>query len=910
VASDHLRNKIVFKLVEDIERLSGGDFEQFGYEIMRLLLPGRWEERGTTIDGAPRGYTVDTSSNGATNVGEMSSEAGYFEDMSKPEADLEHALTLHPDAKSIWLLSSRAASASQTTAIAATASSFRRKHRKVKNVEILDARAIATEIYRHIGRRDLVQRLSNALPTIERLADESAFSHAIPSVASLVERPTVEADIRSALASRTRVILQGMSGAGKTALAARVAASLRDSYDNVIWVDAHGITEISALSNIDVMRSGFTHNVRTLLTQDKILLVLDDPSFALSALNTLSQGQSKIIATAQAATGAEVIHVADVEEGEAAAILTQEIAAPCPEGLIASVRAAVGGHALVLRALNRLADAHGWQAVKDCLDSDNIAGLEDDTNRKVLRRILRRQAEELSDELALVRWVDAPRFHEEIATLVSTLAVNNLSKRGFLAGTSPGYVRVHDLVFRAIVAEVAVSDAQQSRLTDRMARLIRDESETDRLLLQRLARGQVELFKRLANDTHAPAFTYMVALARTGEDSIAILGDPWMAAGEIVEKDSLEDANLEIRSLIEVVEALNTLRNDYRPKKEAQSGLERDVAAFTLLLEHDRLSSEQRKMLRHHYAKMLIRLDRKAEAESIFRDLLDADPRFAAARLQLARILPKGADAIRESILILAQHDTSPNTVSLNVLLETLRVLALNDVDMTRHESLIMASIEHAGEMDLAVAVRVVSDVAQRLHFKAPELVLRIFKSIQWPALAAAPSDRFDWAQAHKFAAKAARNDEAVRDQFLNAAVDAYQQTTLTKPYHRTQFADALIELKRYEEANEQLELIPSDKMDPFAWQRKAQALRGVGDLASALAAIDSAINTLTSKDERYRPTFLADRSRIRRALDEPDALLDLERAIALLPEGDKHRNRLQEELDNARKSPQGTQLL
>ncbi|HVH40522.1 MAG TPA: hypothetical protein VM764_10880, partial [Gemmatimonadaceae bacterium] len=233
-------------------------------------------------------------------------------------------------------------------------------------------------------------------------------------------------------------------------------------------------------------------------------------------------------------------------------------------------------------ALNRVASAHGWQSVRECVETDSIAGLEDDLHRKVLRRVLRRQSEELSDELALVRWLAAPRFHEELAKLASMLATGNLDRRGFLAGTTPGYVRVHDLVFKAILAETTISDAQDQRFAERMARLIRDESDTDRLLLQRLARGQSALFKRLARNRPDPAFTYMVALARSGEDSIAILESPWKAAGKLVERTELENASLEIRSVIETVEALNTLRTDYQTKDEARAGLERDVDALTL----------------------------------------------------------------------------------------------------------------------------------------------------------------------------------------------------------------------------------------------------------------------------------------------------------------------------------------
>jgi hypothetical protein len=70
--SDRFRMKVLSKLEEEINHLSGGTFEQFGYKVMPLIQPGDWSERGTTGDGAPRKGTVDTSSNAAAYVGEMS----------------------------------------------------------------------------------------------------------------------------------------------------------------------------------------------------------------------------------------------------------------------------------------------------------------------------------------------------------------------------------------------------------------------------------------------------------------------------------------------------------------------------------------------------------------------------------------------------------------------------------------------------------------------------------------------------------------------------------------------------------------------------------------------------------------------------------------------------------------------
>jgi hypothetical protein len=194
--SDHFRNRVISQLADEINHLSGATFEQFGYKVMPLVQPGDWIERGTTIDGASRKATVDTSLAGSAFVGEMSSKAGYFNgELEKPKADLRHAFDIHPQVKHIWLLSARTASASQTTNIDNAITEFKKAHPSVETARILDARQIAIQLFRHLGSHDLVRDFSHYPPGLTKLAEEHAFSDGIPSISSLVPRPGVEASI-------------------------------------------------------------------------------------------------------------------------------------------------------------------------------------------------------------------------------------------------------------------------------------------------------------------------------------------------------------------------------------------------------------------------------------------------------------------------------------------------------------------------------------------------------------------------------------------------------------------------------------------------------------------------------------------------------------------------------------------
>ncbi len=51
--ADAFQQNVIRTLVGEIFSLTGGRFEQFGYELMDALEPAQWSRRGTTIEGAP-----------------------------------------------------------------------------------------------------------------------------------------------------------------------------------------------------------------------------------------------------------------------------------------------------------------------------------------------------------------------------------------------------------------------------------------------------------------------------------------------------------------------------------------------------------------------------------------------------------------------------------------------------------------------------------------------------------------------------------------------------------------------------------------------------------------------------------------------------------------------------------------
>ena len=281
-------------------------------------------------------------------------------------------------------------------------------------------------------------------------------------------RPNDERTVIDRLAAQPFVVVAGMSGIGKSALAAHVANVLRPQFELIVWHDGHDLQDIRQLADLDVRRTGTRHNVASLMRRYPCLVILDDATLPQGQLRSIDYGKSKVVVTCQTSGEPGAITLGDLDPDVGRAVLEADVTVPCPVDLLARVRATVGGHPLLLRALNRIALDEGWAGVAACCP-DAVDALEDDRNEKVCRRILTRHAAALSTELEFVRWCNRARMDAELlAVCASRLAAKNLLERGFLAATAPGDVRVHDIVYRSIRAVVEVSPAREQLFRDRL----------------------------------------------------------------------------------------------------------------------------------------------------------------------------------------------------------------------------------------------------------------------------------------------------------------------------------------------------------------------------------------------------------------------------------------------------------
>lgn len=901
--TDVFRRKVIKTVAEEIGLVTGGEFEQFAYRVMEVIYPANWTERGTTIEGAPRGHTVDTSASSSELIAEISSEADYFANaMTKVQESLDHAVCLHKGVKRIWLLSSRERKSSQFTASEEIANCFRRKHPSVEAIEILDSREIAIRIFDNLDSERLVRSLAAYLPSIGRLADESAFSHHVPQDAGYQLRPDLEDLIWHQLSTLQCVTISGFSGIGKTAVAAAIARAYKDDFDAVIWCDAQALDNVHSLASIDVNRSGVKHNIENLLRRQKCLLVLDDTKLSCRNLATIPAGDSRLILTTQVSDDPNAVQIAPMKRDEARTLLQSDVVAPCPDPVFERVHGSVGGYPLLLNALNRIAQDEGWDAVDACC-GDAILALEDEKHKKVCIRIVEKHKDSLKHEFAFIRWCGTPVFDPQLAaTCVSSRAIQNLAKRGFLSATGSPAIRVHDMVYGAVCAVIECSASEAREFHNKLDAYIRSVCESDGPALRRIVTMHACLFRQIAEHDPRSSFLYAVALHRALDTPISVFGDVVAKARDVAALTDWRGREIDVRAIIEAVEAIYTILSCTKGQEAARASLEKNIAALDALATSSSARGEFQRDVKHHHAKMLVRRDMMSDAEHQFAALIRQYPSFAASRLQLARIFAKTnrkSEALEQLQEIVQQRASDRTSVTIEIILEALReIAALASLDeLIKYETGIISSIAEARETDKSLALRLISSVAQKTWFTMPSLVLAMYDSIEWrDAVPGSDQEHFEWAQAHKSAAKAinARVDPR-RTEFLEAAIEAYQRIPRPNQYYSVQYAEALVLLERFQEANIALDHIKPNERNEFWYQRHAQALLGEKRLADALAAIKKGIDML--HDHKYKAAFLEDRYKIRKALCDTAASDDLVAAITCLPAGDKYRLELEEKL-------------
>lgn len=888
--NEELRSRYVRDLTDDLRLVGGARLELWLRPLWERLAGAPVNARGVNLQGAPvkgtlDGYWPDGS------VSEASSDAKYFDrPYTKARHDFNHVLQTAPGVRVVRLFCTQLAPPSVWTFYERVNRS--RIRPKGYELDLWDGKKIAEYIVDNLLTDDrYVTRVGDALPNLRRIAEQNAVSNRLPLLsAGYRGRQAEEVDLLARLTRTKSVVVSGFGGIGKSEFACAVALSHRPNVDQVIWVDGSKITAADELRSHDVRLNGYRLNILSLLGSSKALLILDNVQcdLDLAQLDEACGANSNVIITSQVSFGPDPLQLGFLENEDAQAILSTGMPAQCPDDILTHVMAAVEGHPLVLRLLNKMGvQSQNWKPV--VLACDHIAGAADERRQMVADRILSQHLNVLGLELSVFKWASTASVDRALFEWIAgDVGIEKLERWALTARGQSDAVRIHDLVFASAkrLGERIHVDAESFK--DRLDTFLGNHVAPKRLEFFKVVGRHRGLIERLLMEDPQPgALRYAYLHSRIpSELQPSLLGDPEAD----VMKGLRGDPRIWLLSVVEAIEADYRRVRDLGDKDAAKTTLITRLNVFESLLSDPRIPEDLRVIAEHHKAKSVLKLARADEARAMFEAIVTTHPSMYPARLQLARLLEADPQRAKRLIfdLIDAEFDM-PGTVSTSVLIETLSSMRRKHLkpfvrEMTdAYGSFMAAQLKAAACLGEDQPIRAFAAIGPEWSYHWPGLFLEVLSEIEVgePEEAEDDDERGALGRVLSAAGKLLlrqKNPSEAKLRFEQA--DKFFSNFQREPslFARVQHADVLLRLHKSADAATVLDAIPAAKRDPFWQLRRAETHLDQGELVPARACIDAG---LAIAQGEYRSTFLNVKSDIQYLAGEPQHLDTLTDAIA-----------------------------
>ena len=891
--------------VEHIERLiegigligPGPMFERFGAKFLDHHLGADLVHRGLNAQLNPVGGTVDSVDDAGRLAAEYSIEKDYFQARwAKPTKDVLHVLKLHPEVREVYLLSSQRS----TPADIKTAKSRVKGWPgfQYRTIHYYDARRIAEVIVDELLLDDAaIRALVEHLPVLDRVLNEHRATLTVPTVdPRRVALSIVDDAIDAALSNANPVVtISGLAGSGKSDAAAAYVNSRRHRYQTTMWVEGAELSKVADLTSKRLWQGGADLNVAGMLRTKRCLLVIDDlsPDIAPADLQPFCLSGSHILVTRRESAQGD-ISIPAFNTSEAREILDRDMSERCPDAVLRALMKVVGGHPLSLALANKaVASGVPWSEIGE--DCDSIAELVDGRER-LADRILGRLKPLLATELTVFDWVGQSSCdYRFLRSIIRMPGMVKIGGQGLRAADRPAVIRLHDVVYASLKVQGWLS-AERAAVLDQqldvhLCMLIEEES----LALLMLATAMRTKLESIAKTRFSPAvLVALLAVWRPDEVDTDALSAPEAYLSEL-EVRGTPVSYVEVRLILETIESL------YRVDKlesidTAKARLTDRLPLFERLLALRLLNTSSLAETRHHWGKAFKILGRVEDASREFETVMaSADP-LDATRLQLIRLYAGSDDRavhLADEILTAAR---TPLTVISSVVLGVMENLswakgpALHAL-FDKHADLIEREIIEAADAGFEQAYAALASVGRYWSWHEPAKLKNIFGAIPVPAVETA-DDRTS-AALGEILLKLAKSNFPPDRELQNQAVSYYRSIAEPSDFHLQKYGEVLIDLRQFPEAEAVLMRVSNIMSDAFATYRLSQAKLGQGHSEEALCLIDAALATLDEAKQKFAGSFLAHRFKVRQAKADPDAIDDLDKAIAASEPG-KYRTYLE----------------
>ncbi|WP_211923321.1 hypothetical protein [Duganella radicis] len=824
------RNLLIQRLIDSLSGMGPGSiFERFGVVLIERLCDVRLVQRGSSVGGSPVGGALDAVSEDGSVVVEASIAKGYFAgSMSKPWGDLDHALTLAPLAKDIYLLSSQRAETGVIEAMNNTA--LQQPRMAGRRLHLMDSRSIAEAIIDTLMLYDdAVDDLAQHLHILAEIRDDHPASLNAPPLSTFyVKNEAVDRELDRRLDSEVCVEVVGIGGIGKSQAAAACLLRNEGRFHYRFWVSGRDIASVEQLSSVPVRRGGAERNVSALLRRNRTFLVVDDasPSLSVEQLANLCGPDSRILITRQNPSfGAFAMPTMDAQQ--ARTLLGRGLDQPVPEKAFRAIWRAIGGHPLSLALLNTAA-CQGvlWDDLAD--DCANVAKLPVDGAR-LADRILGRLKPAIEEELCLFQW--AGQSHCDRAFfkhVVGVIRLKAFEQYGLTAPEGDASIRIHDIVFAALKSLNWLTDEKAREIDGQLEAFILQQIRGDGYGLQLIAsqlRGKIT--SNVEKGDRRAAFLYVLSMVWMGSAiPIHLLPDPQKEAQRLKSLGAVGN-EVAILVVLESIEARGRSLRQASGDEAVSAWLPTVVRAYDDLAAMEGLSPRQTAEIKHHRAKTLSAVGEDLEAERLFEEVVAAYP-LNEAKLQLVRSYSrqprkyeKAKQYASEIIKAKLSGSVSPSlTLALGDALNGARQTWAGEL-IAEHEELFLSEALYSAAIGIPQGYHSVASFVRALVWHAPDQVGKVLDRLPEPSPWMLDDDQSRGSYAEIMLLASNVGDESI---YLNQALEAYEALKVPNHYQKRKWGEVLYRLSRYEEAEAILETIE----DKSGWIWLAHSLSQV----------------------------------------------------------------------------------
>ncbi|MBQ7009187.1 MAG: hypothetical protein IJN05_08250 [Ruminococcus sp.] len=851
-------------LQQIISNLDSITFEKFGYVFSDIITGLKLKHRGLNTNNQPVKSTVDAFSDNGEIVFEFSVDKRYFDVFDKADNDVEHAVSNHPQVKSIYLVTNNEASPLQGTNFANHIKQLEQSY----NVTIYwyDSRQIAEYIENTLISEPLcLQRFISVVPEIPKL-----FSSKLQHLHFPKTPENYYYDISTSykiISTKKALYIHGISGAGKTTLALKLKDELANNtlISDVCMVDAKNIHSNNDLCHATVNDEYNTNLLSVIESKPHTLTIIDNLSIdeegITEELFTLLNSSSYLIITSQLecrfanTNGFSFLCVSPTDE-QAEKILNYKIPKDqkCPDNLQSSIFQKTSKNPYVLEIIRRFVwiDDLSWGDIETQLNE--ISSIETPDHTTICKKIIGNHFDALCKEIAILKLLHTQKISKSLLKkLIGTQGVEKLRRRSLIL-INDEIVILHDIVFNAVTSiEIDLLQYKNNFITSFYSYyLTTSELKTKEfyVALHLHARLIKELF---SEDKTSSEKGYLYLLAFPDDnfklvDSIDIMNY------------SIDSSmtQLQLKFIIELIE--------YNYKRDKAVLIESDfankiknyVALFSRLA-----NILDDKLIQHHLGKFYIYTNNYDEAKTIFEHLVHIGYSYKS-KFQLIRVyqhLKINTDMTYEMIKeIITAYRNDVNSISLSLVLDTYSELSRTHNNELKKELLfddfdtVRLAITAAQANTYDHPYMVLSNIADYYTYEYPDKLITIAEAIDIITVASVKKKNyFTIAQLYKKIGKAFMNKGDIdrAESYFSQAESIYSRIEqFKKAYEVTQRAENIELLQKYEEAISFMLSFEHLCCNDYFWNyRLAKSYFGPSLLDKAIYYIDETIR-IGSQDQ------------------------------------------------------------